>query len=140
VTLHPALLVEMLRDEVAVARARLGDSISTLEIADIDTIICVLEATTVGTAILRFDAREYDAEPMRLAVITEAGEVATQDRWPGQLAHPQIHPVLGRPWSCTQGVYEYHSWPGHAGDRWDALRSTLRFPGLMDHVVRKARS
>jgi hypothetical protein len=138
VTLHPALLAEMLTDEVAVARVRLGDRISLLEILD-SKILCVLEDTNVGTATLRFEAKDYDAEPMRLAVITDTGEIASQDRWPGQLAHPSIHPVFNQSWSCTQGTYEYHSWPGHTADRWDALRTSLRFPRLLDHLVKKAR-
>jgi hypothetical protein len=135
-TLHPALLAEMLEEEVSVARARLGDRIAALDIVDTD-IICRLEETNVGVALLRFAAANYDAEPMSFAVITENGEVAEQSKWPGQLFH-SIHPSLERAMACVQGTYEYHSFPGHTADRWDAHRRTLRLPHLLEHLVTKA--
>ena len=135
-TLHLALLDEMLHDEVTVARERLGDRIVELRVEGTD-IICRLEDTNVGTALLRFAARDYDAEPMQFAVITPTGEVAAPAAWPGNLFH-SIHPILGRPLSCTQGTYEYHCYPGHTADRWDAHRAMLRFPHLLEHLVRKA--
>ncbi len=61
-TLHSALLDEMLHDEVTVARERLGDRIVELRVDGTD-IICRLEGTNVGMALLRFAARDYDAEP-----------------------------------------------------------------------------
>jgi hypothetical protein len=136
VSLHPALLLEMLEEEVSGAQDRLGDRIAALDIVGTD-IICRLEKTNVGTAHLRFAAANYDAEPMSFAVITAAGEIAEQSKWPGQLFHA-IHPSLERAMACVQGTYEYHSFPGHTADRWDAHRLTLRLPHLLDHIVRKA--
>lgn len=135
-SLHPALLVEMLADEVSVARVRLGDRIASIDVIGTD-IVCTLEGTSVGKALLRFAAAAYDAEPMSFAVVTEAGEIAEQSMWPGQLFH-SVHPSLERAMACVQGTYEYHSFPGHAADRWDAHRRTLRFPHLLDHIVTKA--
>ena len=135
-SLHPALLVEMLEEEVSVARVRLGDRIASLDVVGID-IICRLEETSVGTALLRFAAAHYDAEPMSFAVVTETGEIAEPSKWPGQLFH-SIHPSLERAMACVQGTYEYHCFPGHTADRWDAHRRTLRFPHLLDHIVTKA--
>jgi hypothetical protein len=136
VTLHLALLTEMLEEEVAVARARLGDRIASLDIVGTD-IMCRLAGTNVGAAILRFGAAEYDAEPMSFAVVTENGEIAEQAGWPGNLFHA-IHPSLNRAVACIQGCYEYHTWPSHVGDRWDAHRTGLRFNHLLDHVARRA--
>ena len=135
-TLHPALLADMLRDEVAAARVRLGSRIAGLELEG-HNVICTLEGTNVGTAFLRLDARDYDAEPMAFAVVQPDGTVADRTRWPGQLFH-SVHSVLGRPWACVQGTYEYHCWPAHTADRWDALRATLRLPHLLDHLVKRA--
>jgi len=131
-----AVLAEMLEDEVTVARERLGGRITELRIVGTD-IICSLEDTNVGTALLRFTARDYDAEPLKFAVVTLTGEIAEPAAWPGNLFH-SIHPILEHPMSCTQGTYEYHCFPGHTADRWDAHRSTLRLPHLLDHLVRKA--
>ncbi len=126
----------MLEEEVSVARDRLGDRIAAIDIVDTD-ITCRLEGTTVGTVFLRFAAINYDAEPMSFAVVTDTGEIAEQAAWPGGLFH-SIHPSLGRAMACVQGTYEYHSFPGHTSDRWDAQRATLRFPHLLDHIVGKA--
>lgn len=136
-TLHPAILAGMLEDEVTAARERLGGRISELTIVGSD-VVCRVEGTNVGTALMRFVARDYDAEPLQFAVIAADGHIADPSGWPGTVAHGSIHPVVERPWSCTQGTYEYHSFPGHTADRWDAHRNTLRLPQLLDHLVRKA--
>ena len=133
---RPKLLTEMLSDEVAVARERLGDRIAELRVVGTD-VMCRLEGTNVGAVILRFAARDYDAEPLRFAVVTSLGEVAERVAWPGNLFH-SIHPILERPFSCVQGTYEYHCFPGHTADRWDTHRATLRLPRLLDHLVIKA--
>ncbi len=135
-SLHPALLVEMLEEEVSVARVRLGDRIAGLDIVGTD-IICTLEETSVGTVYLRFAAADYDAEPMSFAVVTESGEIAETAKWPGQLFH-SIHPSLERAMACVAGDLRVSQLPGHTADRWDAHRRTLRFPHLLDHIVTKA--
>jgi hypothetical protein len=136
VTLHSSLLTELLEEEVAVARARLGDRVASIDIVGTD-IVCRLEDTNVGTVLLRFAAAEYDAEPMSFAVVTETGEIAKQPQWPGALFH-SIHPSLSREMACVQGTYEYHTFPGHTDDHWGSHRRELRFPHLLEHLVRKA--
>ena len=135
-SLHPALLAEMLDEEVAVARQELGGRISRLEVVDTG-VLCHLAGTNVGNAILALDGQSYDAEPFRVTVIDESGAVADQPRWPGSLFH-SIHPGLSRGFVCVRGTFEYHCHPSHLNERWDTYRTTLRLPRLLDHLVRKA--
>jgi hypothetical protein len=136
VSLHPALLAEMLGDEVMVARSKLGDRITKLEVVGTD-VLCHLTETNVGDAIIRLDGRNYDSEPFSVTVIDETGAVTDQSRWPGNLCGG-IHPGLGRGFVCIQGTFEYHCHSSHLGDRWDIYRPTLRLPHLLDHLVRRA--
>ena len=76
-TLHPALLSDMLQDEVSAARVRLGSRTAGLELKG-HNVICTLEGTNVGTALLRLDARDYDAEPMAFAVVQPDGTIAKE--------------------------------------------------------------
>lgn len=135
-SLHPVLLTELLEEEMAVAREALGDRISVLEALGSD-VLCRLTSTNIGTAVIRLDGQDYDAEPFKVAVIDETGAIAAQPRWPGSL-FAGVHPGLGRGFVCIRGTFEYHCHPSHLNERWDTYRFTLRLPRLLDHLVRKA--
>jgi hypothetical protein len=134
--LHPMLVAEMLDAELEVARARLGDRVSVVTRSG--TTIQVLFQSADGQPVrLRLDGARYDAEPFRVAVVDEGGNIAEHGRWPAGLSH-SIHPVLGRPFACVQGTFEYHCHPSHLNDRWDTYRSTIRLADLVDHLLRKS--
>jgi hypothetical protein len=97
----------------------------------------VIEDTNLGVVTLRLDGTDYDAEPLKVAIIDPRGAVAPPEAWPGTLCH-SVHPILGRPFACVQGTYEYHCLPSHLSDSWDTYRGRLRLTELLDHLVRKA--
>lgn len=135
-SLHPTLLEELLEDEVSVARRALAARVSGLEVTG-NGVLCFLTGTNVGDAVIRLDAKEYDAHPLSVFVIDETDGFAERERWPGSLFH-SVHPVLKRGFACVRGTFEYHCHPSHLGDAWDTYRATLRLPRLLDHLVRKA--
>jgi hypothetical protein len=135
VTLDPALLAEMLEEEIAVARAALETRVTRFEILG-PYVLCHLP--DVGeNVILRLDATNYDAEPCKVAMVDDHGDTLAPAEWPGKLFH-SIHPVLHRGFVCIRGTYEYHCHPSHFEDRWATYRTDLRLPRLLDHLVRKA--
>jgi hypothetical protein len=134
--LHPTLVAEILDAELEVACARLGDRVSAA-IRSGTTIQVLFQSADRQTVRLRFDGARYDAEPFRVAVLDEGGGVVEHGRWPAGLSH-SIHPVLGRPFACVQGTFEYHCHPSHLNDRWDTYRSTIRLADLVDHLLRKS--
>jgi hypothetical protein len=132
--LHPTLAAEMLDAELEVARARLGDRVSAITRSG--TTIQVLFWSPGGQLVrLELDGARYDAEPFRVAVVDDVGDVVEHGRWPAGLSH-SVHPVLGRPFACVQGTFEYHCHPSHLNDRWDTYRSTIRLADLVDHLLR----
>jgi len=128
--LHPQLLAELLDDEVAVA-AGLGDRAESLG-HDGRYVRCRVCGRDGSLLWLRMDAAGFAVD-----VCDDAGETVVLERWPAGLAH-NIHPVHGRPWVCTRGTAEYHTYPGHHVERWDTYRATLRLPDLLDHLLRRA--
>jgi hypothetical protein len=134
--LHPTLAAEMLDAELEVARARLGDRMSAVTRSG--TTIQLLFWSVDGQPVrLELDGARYDAEPFRVAVVDDGGGVVEHGRWPAGLSH-SIHPVLGRPFACVQGTFEYHCHPSHLNDRWDIYRSRIRLVDLVDHLLRKS--
>jgi hypothetical protein len=132
--LQPTLAAEMLDAELEVARARLGDRVSAITRSG--TTIQVLFWSPGGQPVrLELDGARYDAEPFRVAVVDDGGGVVEHGRWPAGLSH-SVHPVLGRPFACVQGTFEYHCHPSHLNDRWDTYRSTIRLADLVDHLLR----
>lgn len=134
--LHPLVLADLLGDEVAVASERLGGRAVGLR-HDGRHVTCPLGPTGNAPRSLVLDGRWYDAEPFRVAVCGPDGLPLPADGWPPGLVH-SVHPVLGRPFACVRGTYEYHLFPGHHHDRWDAYRSRLRLADLLDHLLCKA--
>lgn len=130
--LHPAVLIEMLNDEIAAAEDRLGGRAGPVERDGTDITVVLSDVLA-----LRLEGARYDAEPFRVAVITAEGEPVPHEMWPQGLSLG-VHPVLGRPFACVQGTYEYHSHPSHLADHWATYRHELRLADLLDHLLRKA--
>jgi len=132
--LHPQLLGELLAAEVEVARERLGGRCDSLLVHG-PMVVCAV--TTNGHAhTLALDATRYDAEPLALSVTDASGATVPAADWPPGLYYSE-HPVLHRPWSCTRGTFEYHLYPGHHTEPWDAIRREIRLADLLDHLLRK---
>ncbi len=134
--LHPLVLSDLLDGEVAATVERLGDRAAGLT-HDGRYVRCQLRPVGGSPRWLRLDGARYDAEPFRVAVYGEGGAPLAGEDWPAGLMH-SVHPVLGVPFSCVQGTWEYHHFPGHHQDRWDVHRSRLRLADLLDHLLRKA--
>ena len=135
--LHKVVLQELLEDDLSVARDRLAGRICGIALAG-SSVLCRFEAPGGGGEYcLRLSGRAYDAEPFRLAVVDDAGDTLPADRWPPGLYHSQ-HPILGVPFACVQGTYEYHTHPGHIADVWDRYRHRIRLADLLDHLLRKS--
>lgn len=130
--LHPAVLHEMLDDEVAAAEDRLGGRVDTIERRGATVV-----ATLGNDLDLVLDGNRYDAEPVRVTVAGSDGRPVPHEAWPAGMSLGQ-HPVLERPFACIQGTYEYHCHPSHLTDHWAIYRNTLRLPDLLDHLLRKA--
>jgi hypothetical protein len=130
--LHTALLNEMLDDEIAAAKERLGDRIGQIERDGAGIVMALGDGL-----VLRLDGARYDAEPFRVAVATNDGEPVPHELWPPGMSLG-VHPVLGRPFACVQGTYEYHAHPSHLADHWATYRNELRLSDLLDHLLRKA--
>lgn len=134
--LHHRILSDLLDDELETAQARLGARCVGLA-HDGRYVRCPLQPLGALPRWLRLDGSRYDAEPFRVTVCGEDDTPLAAEQWPAGLMH-SVHPVLGVPFSCVQGTWEYHLHPGHHQDRWDAHRSRLRMADLLDHLLRKA--
>jgi hypothetical protein len=134
--LHASLRAEMLDDEVLLAAERLGHRSPGIA-HDGRYVTCPMTAQDGTPVLLRLDAAQYDAEPVRVDVCDLAGSPLAAPMWPTGLLH-SIHPVTGRPFVCIQGVYEYYIHPSHHKDRWDSVRATHRISRVLDHLLQKA--
>jgi hypothetical protein len=134
--LHPLVLADLLDDEVAAAMERLGDRAAGLR-HDGRHVLCPLKEAGDARRWLRLDSARYDGEPFQVGVYSPDGAPLPPEGWPPGLLH-SVHPVLGRPFACVRGTYEYYLHPGHHRERWDEHRSRLRLADLLDHLLRKA--
>jgi hypothetical protein len=130
--LHPAVLGEMLDDEVAAAEIRLGSRAPELHRDEFTVTVSIGE-----DLLLVLDGSRYDVEPFRVTVTNTDGQPVRHEQWPGALSLG-VHPILGRPFACVQGTYEYHAHPSHLDDDWARYRNAIRLPDLLDHLFRKA--
>lgn len=131
--LHPAVARDMLNDEVAAARLRLGGRCVSIALVD-DTV--VVYPFAVGDQELRFEfaGRRFDAEPFAVRVFRGAAVVPVETS--NGLLH-SVHPVLGRPFVCLQGTYEYHCHSSHLADSWDHHRQQIRLADLLEKMLEK---
>lgn len=134
--LQGSFLAEMLDDEVSLASQRLGQRAPGLA-HDGRYVTCPMAAPDGTPVLLRLDATQYDAEPVRVDICDVKGTSLPAPMWPNGLLH-SIHPVTGQPFVCIQGVYEYYIHPSHHKDRWDTVRATHRISPVLEHLLQKA--
>ncbi|HUY48409.1 MAG TPA: hypothetical protein VMV92_22220 [Streptosporangiaceae bacterium] len=134
--LHPRVLADLLDDEVAVAVERLGNRAAGLT-HDGRHVRCPLRPAGDSRQWLSLDGMRYDGEPFRVAVCGPDGTPLPAEAWPAGLVH-SVHPVIGKPFACIRGTWEYYLHPTHHQERWDVHRSRLRLADLLDHLLRKA--
>jgi hypothetical protein len=89
--LAAAVVAELLDDEVAVARDRLGDRVAMLRV-DGTVVLCQPRGLD---PVLRLDGRGYDAEPFRFSVVDAAGVPLPGVAWP-----PGCTTASTRYWTC----------------------------------------
>jgi len=135
VTLHPRVVNELLEAEAESIRLDLADRIEGIHV---DGVVVYVKPTAWGGKFLRLDGSEYDQKPFRVAVVGPDCQVLSVSDWPAQLNARTDHPIVQGPWSCIQGTYEYHTFPGHAAEGWDLIRTRKRMKDLVKHIITKA--
>lgn len=133
--LHPDILADLLDDEMALARAALGDRAGDLRRDGAGLVMTLVRPD--GRWRLRLDGTSYDAEPFDVALVDDEDKVLPLHEWiPGFAAGD--HPVLGRPWVCLSGTRAYYLYEGHHTERWDAVRFRHRADNLLARLLEKA--
>lgn len=129
------MLAELLAEEAEVARLRLGRRIDGIAVSD-HNVDCRFADRNGRRHVLRLDCRDFDAEPPRLFVVSDTGEVLAGDSWPPGLSAGE-HPSLHRPWVCIRGTYEYHVHHSHTADNWSIHRQDIRLADLLGYLLEK---
>jgi hypothetical protein len=136
--MHPSLCQALLEEQVELAnrspvRSRLAEDVRR------EGTRALAVALHAGRPILfEFDGPNYDAEPLSLGLRDAAsGAELAAAEWPQGLGFAE-HPVLHRAFTCTGGLYEFHTHPGHLTETWDGFRARYRFPHLLKVLLDKA--
>lgn len=129
--LHPALVAELLDAEVDVAAKRLGTRVAHIT-RNGTHVMCGLQSG----AVIDVDGTRYDAEPYAVSIVNSDGDALAGEAWPPGLNHGE-HPLLGRPFICIRGTFEYHSHPSHLEDQWDRYRGRIALADLLEHILRR---
>src|SRR5258708_32457886 len=111
------VLRELLDDEVEVARARLVDRLDELR-RDGTSVYCRFSIPDRISYVLRLNGQAFDAEPFRVAAVDAHDQILPPHQWPAGLCNG-LHPVLGIPFACIRGTYEFHTHTSHVTDVWD---------------------
>lgn len=134
-TLHPAVLADLLDAEVRRARMKLGENAGDLR--RVETNILMTLNRGDGSWNLQLDGSRYDSEPFDATLVDDNGAVLAVEKWiPG--FGLGIHPSLGVPFVCVSGTRGYYSHESHFTERWDSHRFSLRLDSLLDSLLRKA--
>lgn len=133
--LHPAVLADLLDDEVRYAQSRLGDRAGDLRRVGSDLLLTLRRPD--GSWNLRLDGSHYDAEPFDVALVDHEGSILPIELWIPGFAHG-IHSSLNVPWVCVSGTRAYYAHESHFAERWDAVRYSNRADSLLAHLLTKA--
>jgi len=136
VTLHPAVLADLLAQEADVAQQR-HERLATFEA--VGSYVDVRFQAQERQWTLRLAGDDYDRLPLSVSFVDPAGQPLPLEQWPPGVPH-SVHPVLHRPWICLRGTLEYHQWPGHTSDSWDMSRSDLRLADVAGHILERAQA
>jgi len=135
VALHPAVLADLLDEEVRQARAKLGPAASDLRRVGTDVVIKIVREDGAWT--MRLDGSRYDSEPFDVTLVDDEGAILPLEKWiPGFALG--IHPSLNVPFVCVSGTRGYYSHESHFAERWDSHRYSMRLDTLLDFLLRKA--
>ncbi|GAA3824063.1 hypothetical protein [Cellulomonas soli] len=133
--LHPAVLSDLLDEEVRQARIKLGQDAGDLRRVGTNVLITVKRPDGVWKLLL--DGARYDSEPFDVALVDDEGEVLALEQWiPGFALG--IHPSLNVPFVCVSGTRGYYAHESHFAERWDSHRFSMRLDSLLDSLLRKA--
>ena len=133
--LHPAVLADLLDEEVRQARAKLGSSAGDLRRVGPDVLMTI--ARDDGSWTMRLDGSRYDSEPFDVTLVDDEGATLPLEKWiPGFALG--IHPSLNVPFVCVSGTRGYYSHESHFTERWDSHRYSMRLDTLLDFLLRKA--
>ena len=136
--MHPSLCRSLLDEQVGLAnrspvRSRLAEDVRRE-----GTRALAVAVYAERPILFEFDGPNYDAEPLRLHLRDpETGSELAAAEWPQGLG-PGEHPVLHRTFTCTGGLYEFHTHPSHLLETWDGFRARYRFPHLLKILLDKA--
>jgi hypothetical protein len=137
--MHPALCQELLQEQVELANRSPVRSRLQVDVRREGTRALAIALHQGRPILFEFDGPDYDAEPLGLQLRDPAsGAVLEAAEWPQGLG-PGEHPVLHRTFTCTGGLYEFHTHPSHLTERWDGFRARYRFPRLLAVLLDKAR-
>lgn len=134
-SLHPAILVDLLDREVAQARSFLGSRANDLHRDGCHLLMTLIRPD--GEWILRLDGTHFDTEPYDVALVDEDGVILPIELWIPGFAQG-IHPVLNVPWVCVSGTRGYYLYQGHHLARWDTDRYSSRADSLINHLLIRA--
>jgi len=88
--------------------------------------------------LFRLACASFDAQPPSVTMVDpETRKELPLPAWTPGVPH-SVHPTLGRPFVCMQGVLEYHEHPQHLADSWDRYRRTIRLPQTIRRLLEKA--
>lgn len=133
--LHPAVLADLLDEEVRQARIKLGEDAGDLRREGTNVLITVKRPD--GTWNLLLDGSRFDSEPFDVTLVDDDGEVLALEKWiPGFALG--IHPSLNVPFVCVSGTRGYYAHESHFTERWDSHRFSMRLDSLLDFLLRKA--
>ncbi len=129
--LHPAVLADLLDEEVRQARIKLGEHAGDLRREGTNVLMTVKRPD--GTWSLLLDGSRYDSEPFDVTLVDNDGGVLPLEKWiPGFALG--IHPSLNVPFVCVSGTRAYYAHESHFHERWDSHRFSMR----LDSLLRKA--
>lgn len=133
--LHPAVLADLLDDEVRQACRRLGARAGDLHRVGSNLVMTVTRPD--GAWVLQLDGSRYDSQPFDVTLLDVDGELLPLEKWiPGFALG--IHPSLNVPFVCVSGTRGYYAHESHFAERWDSHRYSLRLDSLLDSLLRKA--
>jgi len=134
-TLHRAVLADLLDAEVRQARNKLGDAASDLRRDGTNVLITLRRPD--GSWNLLLDGSRYDSEPFDVTLVNDQGGVLALEKWIPGFAWG-MHPSLNTPFVCVSGTRGYYSHESHYTERWDSSRYSLRLDSLIESLLRKA--
>jgi len=138
--LHPKLSKRLTLEQLDEAMQRDGLFGSAVQLEEWSYPTFFIRFVTVSgpARLLRFDARNYDLQPLDIAPVDPANRRPLElGAWMKRDGRPfPAHPLQGdAPFLCLKGTRSYYTHPHHSpkatGERWEQHRSDLRIVDLL---------